>query len=301
VEIQQYISDFRSKTGRLPSQVELSKNLSISPDRAIRALLENSTTKPKSVSHVETVRKDFTWILVAGLIGISAITFALSVYFTGLWFTSMFDLYIAGAISVAMVSYMVLSPQAAFFVKGFVKIPLWATFGIALVFSMGSTIAGQYNKLTEAVDVSEVNDRATVDLLRAEERDLLASIEVDRGQQAFHQRTLEQLSQTAEDRMENWQYINTERNMVNELGFEIEQKQNRISEIREELREELSRGSVGATEERVDFYSWLAGLLGLDRNTVEFWVSALPAVFIDIIAALSLNIAIGMRRVASSN
>jgi hypothetical protein len=60
-------------------------------------------------------------------------------------------------------------------VKGFVKIPLWATFGIALVFSMGSTIAGQYNKLTEAVDVSEVNDRATVDLLRAEERDLLAS------------------------------------------------------------------------------------------------------------------------------
>jgi hypothetical protein len=126
-------------------------------------------------------------------------------------------------------------------------------------------------------------------------------IEVDRGQQAFHQRTLEQLSQTAEDRMENWQYINTERNMVNELGFEIEQKQNRISEIREELREELSRGSVGATEERVDFYSWLAGLLGLDRNTVEFWVSALPAVFIDIIAALSLNIAIGMRRVASSN
>jgi hypothetical protein len=111
VEIQQYISDFRSKTGRLPSQVELSKNLSISPDRAIRALLENSTTKPKSVSHVETVRKDFTWILVAGLIGISAITFALSVYFTGLWFTSMFDLYIAGAISVAMVSYMVLSPR----------------------------------------------------------------------------------------------------------------------------------------------------------------------------------------------
>lgn len=292
---QSYISDFRRRTGRFPSQVELSKNLGLSPDRAIRELVVSTgSTSPEETAPVKKER--ISAPLVIGLLIIAALTFALSVYFTGLWFSSMFNIYIAGAISISMVSYMVLIPQAASYVKGIVKVPLWATFMIALVFSMGSTIAGQYNQITEMVDVEEVNDRALLDVLQREEQDILASIAQDRIQQQFHQRTLESLSTTAEERMENWQYINTERNMVNELGYEIEQREVRLAEVRKEIREELSRGSVGATVERVGFYSWLAGMLGLETSQVEFWVSALPAIFIDIIAALSLNVALGIRR-----
>lgn len=96
--------------------------------------------------------------------------------------------------------------------------------------------------------------------------------------------------------MENSAYIRTERNMVDELGREIFANQERLRSIREEIRQELTRGSTGATEERVSFYSWIANLVGTARNSVEFWVSVLPAVFIDIIAALSLNLALLIRR-----
>jgi len=233
-------------------------------------------------------------LLRVGLLIIAMLTFVLSVYFTGLWFRSMFNVYIAGAMSISMVSYMVLSPQAASYVTGIVKVPLWGTFAIALVFSMGSTVAGQYNQITKTVDVVSVNDRALLGLLQREESDILTSIEQDREQQRFHQRTLESLSQTPEERIENGPYIRTERNMVDELGYEIQQKESRVAEVREEIKEELSRGSTGATVQRVDFYSWLAQLVGMGTSQMEFLVSSLPAIFIDIIAALSLNVALAI-------
>jgi hypothetical protein len=71
-----------------------------------------------------------------------------------------------------------------------------------------------------------------------------------------------------------------------------------LSEVRAQILSELDQGSVGATVERVDFYSWLARLVGRSPSQVEFMVSALPAIFIDIIAALSLNVALQVRRKA---
>jgi hypothetical protein len=296
MEAESYISKFRDKTGRLPSQVELSKNLGLTPQAAIRALMDHAgvvepTVETKSPAvKPSTIEKSF---LSVGLYGISALTFILSVYFTGLWFTSMFNLFIAGAISVSMVSYMVLSPQAAMFVKGAVKIPLWATFAIALVFSMGSTVAGQYNQLTVNIDVNSVNDRALIDSLDEEVQALTLSIEADRQQRQIHLDTMASLS---EDRIENSGFIRTERSRIDALNVSIAEKEARIAELRERKRAELEAGSVGATEERVDFYSWLAGMFGISAEQMEFWVSALPAVFIDIIAALSLNLALSLRR-----
>ena len=295
---QQYISQFKKKTGRLPSQVELSRELGLSPQNAILCLtksIRNPAPEPVEkapVAHVEPGNKWIMW----GLLAISAVTFVLSVYFTGLWFRSMFGFFIAGSISVAMVSYMVLSPQAAAYVRGVVKIPLWTTFAIALVFSMGSTVAGQYNKLTESVDVAQVSDRALLDLLRREEDELVADIEVDRQQQQFHQETLQSLSDTAEARMENWAYISTERDKVAELGEGITQKRQRLEQVRSQIRQELESENVGVTEARSDFYTWFSGVIGMSRTQTEFLISSLPAIFIDVIAALSLNLALGMRR-----
>lgn len=295
----EYIPKFKERHGRIPSQVELSKALGLGPETAMKALMVFSRGEPVQHSepqhNVET-RNVPQLLIVVGLLCISALTFVLSVYFTALWFTQMFSIGIAGVISVAMVSYMVLSPQAALFVRGVVKVPLWATFGIALVFSMGSTVAGQYNQLTESVDVTAVTDRALLELLREQEDDLRSGIEEMREQQRFHQDTLESLSQTAEDRKENSSYIWTERNKVAELRSAIDADQERLASVQAEIRAELAEGNIGATEERDDFYTWVGGIVGMERSRMEFLVSALPAVFIDIIAALSLNLALSMRR-----
>ena len=294
VSTEQFITDFKKKTGRLPSQVEISKELGLSTDKAVAALMAYIGTKKSETSTQERphVPKSRVSVLQVGLFAVALCTFSLSVYFTGLWFLTMFSFPVAGTISISMVGYMVLSPQVADRVKGVVKVPLWATFGIALVFSMGSTVAGQYNQLTETVDVGQVNDRALLDSLRAEEEELLAAIAVDREQQLFHQQTLERLTQTAEDRMANANFAFTERAKVDELASDIEFKQTRLAEVRELIRAELQTGSTGATVERVDFYSWLGGFVGMNRSQMEFLISALPAIFIDIIAALSLNLAL---------
>ena len=294
VSTEEFITNFKKSTGRLPSQVELSRKLGLTPQTAIAALMA-FLKEPQSIKHPRREVPDF---LTVGLFIVAAITFILSVYFTGLWFSSMFSLWIAGAISISMVSYMVLSPQVANRVKGIVKLPLWSSFMIALVFSMGSTMAGQYNQLTRNVDVSAAAERATLEILKSEEAELLSAIQTDRGQQAFHQRTLEAMSQTAEDRMENGPFIRTERNKVNELGDEIAFKRDQLSRVRASILAELQMENVGVTVERASFYGWLASLLGLSIDQVEFLIAALPAIFIDIIAALSLNLALRQRSVS---
>lgn len=301
---QDWIAKFKESTGRLPSQVEMSKKLGISPQKAVSELM--AYLKPvvivepgnESLSHAEIKEPvaPRTGFLAVGLFVVAAITFVLSIYFTALWFSSMFNLAIAGAISVSMVSYMVLSPQVAASVRGVVKLPLWVSFTIALVFSMGSTVAGQYNQLTESVDFEAVSERAVLDILRAEENELLGAIQTAREQQAYHQETLEKLTGTAEERMENQAYAATERFKVMELADQIEAREARLIEVREEILSEIQSGNIGVTEERSDFYSWLAVLFGITREQMEFWIAALPAVFIDIIAALSLNLALSVGR-----
>lgn len=296
MDAQGFIANFKGSTGRLPSQVELSKELGLTPQLAVKELLRAVKFDTGWVDNKEmTIHGKGVDGLQIGLYAIAALTFVLSVYFTGLWFMSMFGLFIAGAISISMVSYMVLSPQAAMRVKGLVQLPLWLTFGIALLFSMGSTVAGQYNQLTKSIDIENPAQRAVFSILKAEEQDLIEAISVDRDQQAYHQRTLESLASTAEDRMDNYQYVTTERNKVSMLASSIEDREERLNVVRDELRAEIRQGNIGVTVERDDFFGWLAILLGLGRDQVEFLIAALPAVFIDIIAALSLNLAIRQR------
>ena len=288
--IREFIDNFRENTGRLPSQVELSKQLKLSATDAVKILLQYSKEPPK---HVKALRK-FSKVtaLRVVLIMVSLFTFILSIYFTGLWFKSMFNIFIAGLISVSMVSYMVISPQVTPYIKGIVKIPLWATFMIALLFSMGSTVAGQYNKITDGVDVTSVNDRTTYSILLREEHEKVQKILDLKEEKKFHEKTLQSLASNAEDRKGNSAYIRTERNKVAEYNDFIEEEENRLLEIRSNIKEELKKGTVAVTEERKDFYSWVADLLGMDKNIVEFWIAVLPAVFIDIISALCLNLAL---------
>lgn len=291
-----YIMGFRQQYGRLPSQVEMSKTLGISPQAAIRALMEQAQVHHDTEAPAKEEKPSGGIIvaLVVGLLIISVLTFILSVYFTSLWFQTMFSFFISGAISVSMVSYMVLSPQAALFVKGFVKAPLWATFAIALVFSMGSTVAGQYNKLTENVDVEVVNDRAYLELLERQEHDLVSRIEEEVTQQRAYQDSVERLSATEESRIANSGYIRTERNMFNTLAASINGNRERLAEVRAKIEAELLSGTSATVEQRADFFSWMAGIFNVERSMMEFMIAAFPAVFIDIIAALSLNIAISL-------
>ena len=52
----------------------------------------------------------------------------------------------------------------------------------------------------------------------------------------------------------------------------------------------------GVAPERDDFYTFISKLVDKDKSMVEFFIAVLPAIFIDVISALCLNLALFIRR-----
>lgn len=302
MEANTFITQFKQRTGRLPSQVELTKELKISPDKAVRELVaytrgpkdppKKSKTvpnkPPKNASVLGTPdKKDYSAIFLRVVLSLLALmSFTLSVYFTALWFIGKFHWVISGLISLSMVLFMVISPQTIRYIDNrLVRLVVYISFLIALCFSMGSTISGQYNMTTKNIEASP--DRAAVnDLLTIQSTELLMLIKEAQADKVVHQETLRQLSETVESRTENWQSVATERNKIDAFDERIDSLRLELKGIRDK---QLDNGLI---EEERDFYLFISELLGIEKQTVEFWVSALPAVFIDIISALCLNLAL---------
>jgi len=291
----EYIDSFKKKYARLPSQVELSKKLEISPQKAIQALIwytkekAPSTRKPSTVvreAQESTKKPHIVTVLRSFLVLLTVMAFTLSVYFTGLWFSGRFNIIISGLISLSMVLFMVISPQTLrFIVNPLVKVLIIGSFLIALFFSMASTLAGQYNKSTEKLE-NTVDKSYIFNQLASNEEEVKQLIEDAQQDKAIHQASITLLSSTEESRVKNWQSIATERKYI--ASFD-----ERIDSLREELKNVRdSKIDNGIIKEKRDFYLFISGLTGMEKSFTEFIISALPAIFIDIISALCLNLAL---------
>ena len=285
-----YIKKFIKEKKRMPSVEELATALKVSERTAMHEIVSfNATYKKDSqkpatkqirkVSHTASILRIF-------LILLSAMAFSLSVYFTGLWFSGKFPTWVAGAISITMVLFMVIAPQTIRFIKNrAVKAVTCLAFSVALIFSMGSTISGQYEKTTQRIQNEP--DKAYIfnQLLQGEE-EILAMIEEARKDKAVHQETIRYLSGSEEARKENWQSIATERKYISSYD-------ERIDSLRKELTFTRSQKiDNGIIEEKRDFYSFISSITGRERTFIEFLISSLPAVFIDIVSALCLYLAL---------
>lgn len=293
----EFIDNFKENTGRLPSYVELSKALKLSAATATQELIRYTRVEVPKVREkaiVSQEKRNLTVSMLRGfLILLSAMAFTLSVYFTGLWFSGRFHIIISGLISLTMVMvmFMVISPQVLRFVNSwFVKAIVILSFCIALLFSMGSTIAGQYQKTTERIEM-EPDKSFIFNQLTNNEQEVQELIEDAQRDKEVHQETIRNLSTTEEARKENWQSIATERKYI--ASFD-----ERIDSLREELKSVRNdQVDNGIIEEKRDFYIFIAELMKIeDKSLVEFVISALPAVFIDIISALCLNLALFIKK-----
>ena len=287
----EFIGNFKSTHGRLPSQVEISKQLKLSPQAAVQSLIqyikepakeqEKTVVKPVNIKRINTVV-----ILKIILFMLSAMAFTLSVYFTGLWFSDKFHIVISGLISLTMVLFMVISPQVLRYVDNrSVKVVVYISFSIALLFSMGSTVAGQFNAVTKRIE-NEPDKAYIFNQLLANEEEVQKLIEEAQKDKVIHQSTISLLSSTEENRLKNWQSIATERKYI--AVFD-----ERIDGLREELKSvRNNKVDNGIIEEKRDFYLFISGLTGVEKSMIEFIISSLPALFIDIISALCLNLAL---------
>lgn len=294
MEVHKHISQFKGEYGRLPSHVELAKEMNISQRAAVTALIaftsiptEDLKPKRQAVSKEKDIRTSF---IRAILILLSAMAVTLSIYFTALWFMGKFHWFISGLISVSMVLFMTISPSVLRYVQSiFLKTIVIFSFLVALFFSMGSTVSGQYEKLTERIEAAPSLSAISIQRRQSEE-ELLGMIEDAQRDKEVHQKTIEMLSMSAENRKENYREIATERKYIDSFDQRIDTLRGELKNIRVNLEQD------GIIEEERDFYSFLSDLIHMKRATVEFWVSALPAIFIDVMASLCLNLALLMGR-----
>lgn len=275
--------------GRLPTNEELARLARVSVGKAFVALDDyknkmGDTSDDVVSSFLGSQYKEPLNYLTIALYILASVTYLLSLYFTGLWFKSMFHIVVASAISFSMVTYMVLAPSL---IKKGYRLIIGFTFLVALFFSMGSTVAGQYNKTIANNETQETNNTDIFLILDTRELEALEYIEDIKKDKIVHETTILTLSK---DRIKNQAYISTERNKIAEYNGKIEEQHLILNNIRAEKAELLTEGIK--TVKEIDFYSMLSTLFGIKRTVLQFWVQALPAIFIDIISALCFNLAI---------
>ena len=179
---------------------------------------------------------------------------------------------------------------------------------IVFLFSVFSTVAGQYNKRVEtenlkiSENISEIHKETEWNIYNNKEEEINYLIEQKEKELEVVNNIMFQFD-TLEKRQENeaeWLSSLTTKRKAEE---KIEELRRQLDEVRENKLDFLANNedTVGVTEdsETVDesFYVWLADIWNLSSpSLVQFWFSMFPAVFIDIIAPLGLAVAMFLRR-----
>ena len=276
----------------------------IQPNEALKKLMRED--KEKSDVILIIIR------IIMVVIGIGAVI--LSVYYTGIWLEEFLNFWLAYMLSAIMVAFSVIAFESLIIlyqnkqrIVMSVFVLLWL---VVLVFSMTSTVAGQYNKRIEnevkevTASVETTHKKLTYEIYENEEQDILKSIERKEEELRPFLNVLkgfENDEEIDENRRKQYLYWDTH-NKVKKINESIEQLRKELKEVRLEKKVYLKKEAdeVGAVEDttnrKAPFYEWISGLFGVEANHIQFWLSVFPAVFIDLIAPLAIAISMFLRR-----
>ena len=339
-DVKKYIKVFNSENNRIPKLDEIAIQFKISKEKAISIyqklkkdkflflnrtrylksddIQEEKNIKEKVKDKVKEYFTDIPLLIIKtcmAIIGIGAII--LSVYYTGIWLMDFLVWWLAFLLSTIMVLFSVIAFEVIIimFVNGKQYIPLCILFVglwlVVLIFSMTSTVAGQYNTRMKTM-IQNVKDNSTViiqretyNLLLEEEKDIVKRIENKEREREPFMLIMEKYKSPEDREKFKWEYWDAYKKVEN-VNKSIEKLYIMLVEKRKEKKEYLiiksenEKDSVGAiaetTEESKSFYIWVSDILQVDAKYIEFWLSIFPAVFIDIIAPLSIAISMFLKR-----
>ncbi len=183
----------------------------------------------------------------------------ISSYYTFLWLKDFLINIYAFLLSFAIVSFSVFIFETIIILRKnkqkiyYVLFILWL---IVVVFSMVSTIAGQYNMRVEKWNK----------IVEQESNNIEIEIE----------NKIEELEKQKD-------FINSQ---IKEKNNEKEIYFNLLKQF-DDLENQIS---VYKTKRNKDFYSWIGSVFKIDSEVFEFWFSLFPALFIDIISPIAFAI-----------
>lgn len=282
------------------------------PEQKIK--FKKKKEKPTPETHQEHPQRhsktalDLNILLLKVLIGIVGILATiLSIYYTFIWFLDKAPIIIGFIISFTMVGFSVSAFEFIIYFKNnknyFVSFIISILWIIVLVFSMSSTIAGQYNQYREKQIKYEIENTDNTYLyyqeLLSQEESIKTDIN-DKLQERKRYLGILQEFNTAELMKENKKQVQQYRNSIYYIDKDIKQLKSDLLKVQEEKKKMLSDNKTIKNTEKEDFYVWssriISKVIKISPFIIQFYLNLFPAIFIDIIAPLSFALIIFFKK-----
>lgn len=282
----------------MKAPVKLSLDLDLSRETDSRAYqilrsLESPAERKAMILSFATKkqrRKTFLFLSIFSVI-VSALLILLSTHFTYDFQLLVMPRFWAFLLSFAIVLFTSFALTIASYTTGATHQLFRVLWVIGILYSIFTAFAGQYNSFRSYNATEVVND---TDLALTALNNQLESLELQKQAaiegQTPYKKLIDELSESPEKKTEypqTWKDANARfdsfQDKIDSLNEQILSVQNQITEA------SISSSRV----EHQTVYSWLAELLHLKAEFIEFIILMLPSIFIDLASSLLLKFALG--------
>jgi hypothetical protein len=246
----------------------------------------------------KTIQKQtFDWMTflkyVLLVIGIGA-TY-MSIYYSDRWLSEFLSPFRSLLLATIMVAFAVSAFELiVFFYRG-KRFFLVGTFSvlwfIVTIFSMTSTVAGQYN-----VRIEKINQMYKHENILSEEANKKEEYQEQKEEYQQKMKILKADIKTLqnilakENVQENKKQYNTFRWRYQHAKKELNNTIKSLKKLRE------NKQYKNINKRAPDFYIWMSNIITASPDMIQFWLSVFPAIFIDLIAPISFAIVMFVRR-----
>ncbi len=261
-------------------------------------------------SSVKTApKKDLTLIVIRVVMAIiGLISIGLSIYFTQFWFREFFTPFLSIMLSLSLVSFSVIAFEVTIIFwkkhQHILVILFGLMWGMVLIFSMMSTLAAQFNtwsikeKQASSGKIQNANQKLIFNEYDKEKQEVLLRISEERIELHVNQNILQQFN-TLEKRKQDWKFYWSTKQFINESQIEIDRLEQLLKEVRNKSQMFLESNqeiSIIEKEQVFSFYIWISQMVKVDSAYIRFWLFIIPAVAIDILAAVGIALALFLKK-----
>jgi hypothetical protein len=272
-------------------------------DDTLVSQIENIVDDRTVIEEEKPVKKT-TWQRTCIRISASVISFAasyMSVYYTFSWFQRRLPWIQAMLMTVIIVGTILLVPQMIksvaerlSFRRSVAVFLLSAILLISATFSMMTTIGTLYNaQSSEAISSSTSSDERSViesgiEARRAKRERVEQAIEMAVRDESMYSGRINALLEEGTSTGTAMASLVSNRNKAQTAREKAEKEISDLIEQEETSGMQASQIVVA----RPDFITWVSDRVGANRDQTEFWMNAIPAIFVDVLAPSMLMVAL---------
>lgn len=277
-----------------------------------RGFLKRTEKHPKEKTEVP-IHNIPVWIIriLMGAISIGAVGY--SCYFTTIWLSEVWPIFVAVGLSIIMGIFAVSIIQVVILILEiqnrwkWVLLPVIGVMWLStIIFSMGATVAGQYNSRMQqnvqqiTKSTKTIKDQLLITQKQNEIKTIqeeLTARQKDRDSMLMSLNKINELP-VAERVKQNdlynqiWARMNGINGRINQLTLDLQKARSDLAK----MASDTAQVSVQQQLKQIKpFYTWIGELFAVKPDQVQFWTAIFPAIFLDILAPAGIAIAFFLR------